>query len=434
MPMRKLGFVSFGAAVMAATLAVATPAIASPDAPPGGDTSTPATSAPPSTAQTGGTLGAEAAASAHGDKPGKSLVVADAQVLGPITQNARVDARDNGQSVEYHGKSVWFFDDTTLQNPFGFLSSTAATTSDLDASDGISLVSSNPFDESDTSTPTEFVPYSDAETQFQQQHASSDCTGSTDPYCGAVFAFWPGAVVADPARHRILVSYGKLCRGGLEGTPCASGFVGQALGGGIAEVDMRTHTVTRLTAQNQPAGLTSPEGEDDTLFSPPAEDWGGAGFVLQGRMLYAYGKCTLDGCGVASVPIREVQDLSAWRYYAGDTNGKPQWSTDPSDAIIAVQNGGAGGSVNWDDALHAYMHTYMPFLSQDVMYQTAPTPWGPWSDGAKLFSAPKTSGIEYAAFAHPEYSTDHGLTKYFTYYTSSTGDQMLVRVDFTRAS
>lgn len=351
-------------------------------------------------------------------------------MLGPVHQNGRVDARDNGQSVLYRGKSMWFFDDTILQEPFGFLSSTAAITADLDASDGIELTSSNVFEPDSTGEPTDFVPYTAAEQAFQTEHAADDCTDSPDEYCGTVFGLWPGAAVVDPARHRILVSYGKLCRGGQDGTPCESGFVGQGLGAGFAEVDMRTKTVSRLVAQNRTTDLPSPEGKDDTMFFPLDDDWGGAGLVRRGNTVYAYGKCSLDGCAVAKAPLNAFQDLSRWRYYAGDQSGQARWATDPEQAVVVVGNGAAGGTVTVDQAFGGYVHTYMPFLSQDVLYQTAPHPWGPWSKPATLFTAPKTEGVDYAAFAHPEFDSSDGRTKYYTYYSSLTGDQMLVRVDF----
>jgi hypothetical protein len=393
--------------------------------------STPAGAGPP-------TGEGPSAAPAVGDSAGRhrasNLVVESATELGPITQNPHNAARDNGQSVRYGNQSVWFFDDTILKDPDGFLTSTAATTSDLDASDNITMTSANPFDEHSTGVPPEFVPFSAAELAFQQQHASTDCTNSADEYCGTVFAHWPGPAVADPARHRILVSYGKLCRGGRVGTPCESGFVGQAQGTGLVSVDMNSKTVTRLTATNRPADIPSPEGTDNTLFFPVGQDWGGNAMVLVGDTLYAYGKCTLDGCAVAKVPVASVTDISQWRYYIGaDGNGQPQWSTDPSATVVVKAIGAAGSTVHWDSAFGAYVNTFMPFLAQDVMYQTAPQPWGPWSTPAKLFTAAKTSGIEYAAFAHPEYTSADGLTKYFTYYTSSTGAQMLVKVRFARA-
>ncbi|HWG01813.1 MAG TPA: DUF4185 domain-containing protein [Trebonia sp.] len=369
-------------------------------------------------------------------QPNGGLTVKDFQILGPVDQNSHVVARDNGQSVLYGGKSYWFFDDSELQNPSGFISSSAAVTSDLNASDGITLHSANPFDESDTSTPAEFVPYSAAETRFQNEHAASDCTNSTDPYCDTQFAFWPGATVADPAHHRILVFYGKLCRGGPDNGPCASGFVGQPLGNGIVSVDMRTHQITRLDIENQDPSLTSPEGHDPTQLFPSAQDWGNGGAVLAGNELYAYGQCTsgfTPACGVARVPIDQVQNHAAWRFYAGQSNGKPVWSGDAADAVTVMNGGPAGETVYYDPTTKLYWDTYLPYLSQQAYYSTAPTPWGPWSTPADLYTAGATTGIDYAEFAHPEYTTNHGLTRYYTYYDSATGDQMLVKVDFRKS-
>ncbi|GAB3804240.1 hypothetical protein GCM10028798_24230 [Humibacter antri] len=362
------------------------------------------------------------------------LSVKDVTFLGPLDQNAHVVARDNGQSVLYRGKSYWFFDDTQVRNPDGFLSSTAAVTSDLDASNGITLHSTDPFDEQNTGSPTEFVPYSAAETAFQEAHASTNCTGSTDPYCGTQFAFWPGAAVADPARHRILVFYGKLCRGGPANGPCASGFVGQPLGNGIVSVDMSTHQISRLAIEHQDPALTSPEGHDPTQLFPSTQNWGSNGLVLHGRELYAYGGCSnTNACGVARVPVDRVQDRSAWRFYTGNANPRLAWSSDPAAAVAVMTGGAAGETVHFDPSTGLYTNTFMPFLSDQVQFQTAQHPWGPWSTPKLLFATPRTSGVEYAAFAHPEYTTNHGLTRYFTYYTSSTGAQMLVKVDFTRS-
>lgn len=75
----------------------------------------------------------------------------------------------------------------------------------------------------------------------------------------------------------------------------------------------------------------------------------------------------------------------------------------------------------------------MPYLSQQVYYPSASTPWGPWSTPTVLYTAPKTSGVEYAAFARPEYAANHRLTRYCTYYTSSTSQQVLVKADFRKS-
>jgi len=385
-----------------------------------------------------GATSASAAGTGHGGAeapppPGPGLEVAGTTFLGPLDQNPHVAARDNGQSVAYQGRSYWFFDDTILQNPDGFLASTSASTADLDASDGITLRSTTLFGRSETAVPTDFVPYSAAEKAFQESHASDDCSASADPFCGTQFAFWPGAVVADPSHQRILVFYGKLCRGGPDTGPCASGFVGQALGSGVVAVDMRTHRVSRLAVAHQDPAVTSPEGDDPTLLFSPAENWGNGGAVVVGQQLYAYGKCTsANDCAVARVRLDRVQDRAAWTYYTGDVDGVPQWSHDADAAVAVLKGGAAGETVEYDPTTGSYLSTAMPspFLDKNVYLQSAPHPWGPWSAPQTLFATQSTSGVDYAAFAHPEYTTNHGLTRYYTYYASSTGQQMLVKVDF----
>ena len=44
-------------------------------------------------------------------------------------------------------------------------------------------------------------------------------------------------------------------------------------------------------------------------------------------------------------------------------------------------------------------------------------PWGPWSDAGLLFTGePGWNGTNnYAAFAHPEFSTGNGQVQYITY-------------------
>ena len=87
--------------------------------------------------------------------------------------------------------------------------------------------------------------------------------------------------------------------------------------------------------------------------------------------------------------------------------------------------------MHFDPTTHLYINTFEETLSDQVDFQTAPTPWGPWGTPTHLFTAAKSTNWNYAAFAHPEYTTNHGLTRYYTYYDSGTGLQMLVQVDFT---
>jgi hypothetical protein len=357
--------------------------------------------------------------------------VASVTGLGAITQNARVAGRDNGQSAEYDGKSVWIFDDTTLKNPWGFLSNSGAATTDLDAANGITLTSGNPVTVDAGQTPVQLIPLTSAEKAFEGAHSTSTgCTAATDPYCGVTFAFWPGPVVADPADGRILFTYGKLCRGGAAGTPC-SGPLGKGLGSRIAALDMSTGQVTRLTAANGPA-VTSVEGRDDTMFFPPSTGYSAA--VVAGGDLYLYVNCDYD-CQVARVPLAQVSDRGQWRFYAG--NGT--WSSAPADGIGLIAPGGAGQSVFYDGALRAWVNIFMPYESGAIMYQVGGSPYGPWSAARTAGSTPggpagsasaSAAAANYALFAHPEYAQDGGLVEYLSYFRPGDGSQQLVRLQF----
>jgi hypothetical protein len=340
--------------------------------------------------------------------------------LGPLLQHARVGARDNGQSAGYAGRSVWIFDDTVLRDPAGFLSNSDAVTTDPYAGDGIDLT---------TTAPVELLPRTPAERAFEAAHAAKNCAGSTDQYCGVRFGFWPGPVIADPARHRLLVFYHKLCRNGPAGTPC-SGELGKPLGSGVAQLDPASGTVTRLTA-TRAGPVASVEGADPTMFFPPSTEYTAAALVVRDTV-YVYGDCHLD-CHVARVPLARLTDRSRWRFFTGrDATGADQWSADPANGVDTVEAGGAGGTVLWSPALHGFLNIYMPYGSNTVMYQIGGSPFGPWSWSYPLLvTVPGGADPNYAAFGHAEYAEDGGLVQYVTYYRPATGDQRLVKVTFT---
>ena len=330
------------------------------------------------------------------DFPASSKVTA----MGAVRQNARVAGRDDGQSTGYAGKSVWIFDDTTLKNPFGFLSNSAAITTDLDASDGIDLRSSEPPGR----PPVEVVPRTAAEKAYEKAHP------------GVRFGFWPGPVIADPARHRVLFTYGKLCRGGAPGTPC-TGPLGKGLGMGIAAMDMTTRTVTRLTARHRDP-VVSEEGADPTLFFGPDGAIGSAAALVVDGQAYLYGDCAF-GCRLGRADLSRIDDLAAWRYYAGG-----RWVRDRAGADHLIAPGSAGQTVFHSAALRAYLNVFMPFGTSTVKYQVGGSPAGPWSKERVLAG---TTAKSYALFAHPEYAERDGLVQYLTFFEPGSGDQRLLR-------
>jgi hypothetical protein len=226
------------------------------------------------------------------------------------------------------------------------------------------------------------------------------------------------------------VLYHKICRGGAPQQPCSQRY-GQDVGTGVAAVDMRTYQVTRLTAASREP-LSSIEGRDPTLFFPPATMYASAA-VVAGPDVFVYGDCTDDSrCRVATVPLAEIGDRSAWRFYGGrDESGAPWWVTDPAEAVATVRAGGAGNTVSWNAALRAWVNVYMEYGSHEVRAQVGGAPYGPWSEPFTVAETdPGDYGTNYAAYAHPEYAERGGLVQYVTYYQQFSGAQKLLRVTF----
>jgi hypothetical protein len=362
--------------------------------------------------------------------------VSSVHELGPITQNgnilfngAFVSGRDNGQSTGYNGHSVWIFNDTALTNNT-LVSNTGAMTDDLDASNGLTLTSGSPFTSSDSGVPGAVVDLDSAEAAFQSAH-NGGCSYPADQYCGSQYAFWPGAIVADPARNRLLTFYGKLCRGQSDSAaPCYNGFAGQLIGNGVAALNTSSGTVTRLAAQNLPAPVHSIEGDDPTLLWGAGVAYGNNSAVVQGDTLYAYGHCDNYRCHLGRVPLASVQDRAQWTFYTGTVNGVAQWSASESASVAIVDSGAAGGTVLWSAGLNEWLDVYLAPLSNTAYVEVADNLWGPWSSPEQLFTAQApASGVDYALYGHPELAQNNGLTQYLSYYQPGTGYQRLVRVD-----
>jgi hypothetical protein len=355
--------------------------------------------------------------------------------LGPLRQNPRLGigampGRDNAASVRAGNRSYWFFGDTFINAPPSAVNSSAAVTTDLDATDGVTVTSSNVWTEDPVNAPVTLIPKNAAELAFEKRHASTSCPGSSDAFCGSAFAHWPGAAVYDARRHRLLVMTTKICRFGLRA--CTTDFTGQVLSQGVTAVDTTTGKVTRLAITHQER-YSTPEGRDPTVlfgsgvFAGTA--WG------DGDYLYSAYDCDpyVFKCKLARVGLGLVNDRAAWRFFSGERRGKPSWTVQASSAPRVLYTGAAGGTIQWAPALKSWLAIYSIPYTNDIGWQVAPHPWGPWSDLQRLYTtmSPTTSGaFNYAAFAHPEYAQDGGLTQFITYYHNSSGELELIRAHF----
>ncbi|VDB88652.1 unnamed protein product [Peniophora sp. CBMAI 1063] len=353
----------------------------------------------------------------------RAISVASVTELGAISQNSVVKARDNGQSALVNGVSYWFFDDTSMTN--GFLDNTAAATSDLDASDNIVLTSADWTSTSHTGTPGQTIPPTQAETDFQNAHATSTgCTGSSDPYCGATYAIWPGAVLADPDNNRVLVGYQKLCRGS-QGSSCAStSLSGEVLGWGWYETVLSLGLGARLEPST--GGLTDLTGvKDPALFGGADSIQFANGAVSYNDYAYMYGGGNvLTGAYLARAPMSDFTNLAAWTYWDGSS-----YQSDVSKVAGTITPGAAGNTVFYSAALGGFYNVFMPFGSSTAYMQSASAPEGPWSSDVEIFTSVESNGeTNYACFAHPEYASSDGKTQYISYYQTGSGAQRLVKL------
>jgi len=250
---------------------------------------------------------------------------------------------------------------------------------------------------------------------YNDAHDPDDCQEAP---CGVEFAFWPGNLVPDPDRDRVLVFYYELWR-----SPTIAGWRGVGTGIGVWDGEGPLQRPVLDAASATPTLMWD---RDEVAYDNAA--------LVVGDDLYAYG-CELiwieHRCRVARVPLADVLDKSAWRYY---TN-RGTWSADPQAAVPLFVGGAAGTSVFYVPYLDAYLAIYSAIFSDDVVYRVAPQPWGPWSDAAHLFTGrPGWNGTNnYTGHAHPEFAEDGGRVQYVT-YAHTTGflrqDLPLVRVVF----
>jgi len=334
---------------------------------------------------------------------------------GTVKQNPDIYGRDGCFSAVVDGASMWTFGDTPLSVPGGegidWDDNSLSWTVNFDASQGIYL----DHDVLDwTGAPSEFLPYTPEEKQYNYAHDKRHCTAQP---CGAEFAMWPSTIVPDPERNRALFFYYELWR-----VPGGNGWTSVGSGIAVGKPDSVVRPIENPGSQTP----TLMWGPNDVAFTNAA--------TVIGDTLYAYG-CFTDflskDCQVARVPLWGVLDKSTWRYYAGGG----VWSTNPADAKTVFQGGAAGTTVFYNAFLGEYVAIYSGVFVNDVYYRVSYTPWGPWSTAKLLFTGKPgwNNNYDYAAQAHPEFAEGDGQTQYVT-YVHATGvlrsDIPIVKVVF----
>jgi hypothetical protein len=352
--------------------------------------------------------------------PLASTTVVQAVDLGTIGTNPEISGRDGGYSGVFAGNSVWVYGDTFLAKPNAqgqtLISDSWASTTNLNAANGITG-----FQERDDTAgaPVMLLSYTAEEQAFNVAHEGNPCQQLP---CGARWALWPGAVVADTARSRALIFYQL-----VSAQPGNFNFAAVGYSAAIWQ---------NFAGQPQRPTINPGAEHPDLLFGQNAPSFGTAAFAA-GDTLYVYG-CNGSNlsvpCVVGRVGLANVLDLNAWSFYAGGGD----WSSQLSDAVTVV-NAAPIMNVSWNDYLQSYIAVYNAPFSQHVMLRTSPNPEGPWSQEVTAFDAlaPTNGGNSvHDSQAHPEFNGNGGEIMYVTYSHSTgafTSEMRLVSIQLEAA-
>lgn len=319
-----------------------------------------------------------------------SLTIASVTEIGAIGKPASVAVRDGGASAIIGGKLLWYFGDTIFSPASVDGTNLRANTAAL-ANPTNPLVVSEPLDAN--GAPYQFVPFTPAEKAY------NDSTGKPDER----IALWPGSVIPD-GKSNGLVFYAK-----WKIHPGALNY--EFVGTGLAQVKKGKTVATRLS------GL---------LFNAPEPSFGKA-FIL-GSYVYVYGGVG-NGIGVARVPLAQVRQRTAYRFWNG-----ANWVTDVNQVQPILFYIPGGLSVSYNAYFKQYLAIHSGLFSQKVYMRTANAPEGPWSAPVEVFTGrTSASGYNYAAGEHPELVKNNGQTIFITYFNpqgSFKGELYLVEVKF----
>lgn len=155
----------------------------------------------------------------------------------------------------------------------------------------------------------------------------------------------------------------------------------------------------------------------------PTISWGIAAIRLPAEIatpadepsLYIFG---VDGSNtwdklamLARVPESRVADFTAWQFWTGGADSKPEWSTNEADAKpvmrgivdeFTIHRQSVGGRDRW------VLIQGEPMLGHRILVRFADRLEGPWTDGRPIFTVPEPATdrnlITYGAKAHPHLS------------------------------
>lgn len=323
------------------------------------------------------------------------LEVAGAREIGLVAQSPLIAGRDGGYSSLLWNHSVWLFGDSVLSLPDEasetWHHNSAAWTADLQAEDGIGGFA----EAKDTAgAPRMVMPPNAAEKAYNDAHKADAQGKCAVTPCNGRLAIWPGPSVWDATGKRALVAYSL-----IQAAPGDFNFA--SLGCSYGSWTGLEQPVERPTV--------APGSAHPTLLFPAPGPRPCTSAIVEGELLYALDCDTPSGfdrpCHLAMVPLAQVFERSAWRFWTGGT-----WTASATSAATAFDGAPMVSLARWSWPSPRFAAVYSDPLGNDVVLRTAPALTGPWSDEIRLFTSTRktSSGWTYDALQHPEFQREGG--------------------------
>jgi hypothetical protein len=237
---------------------------------------------------------------------------------------------------------------------------------------------------------------------------------------------------AEQAGGNVSISISSLLRDPSQANE-AVGFAGKSAGFDAAN----EMWFVRLTSGSNTASRGA-----EPLFKAPEPLFGQAS-VRDGDFFKLFA-CTGGGpsdapypCRVARVPVARVSERAAYQFYARDTLGTGEWTTDSLRAAPIVSASNSDISVSFNPYLQQFLMVYgMPEVSS-VFLRTASAPEGPWSEPVQVEQPSSSVWYSYTTREHESLAQNCGkrivISTWVALTTAnglpSSGDVVLSAID-----
>jgi hypothetical protein len=308
------------------------------------------------------------------DVPGVRLEVVATDDTERLDQPPGVTFRDGGTAVPFGGRLLWLFRDTYIDVLVDGCWSQGAS-----RSNGAGLGLPHPLAGDrgyasplglvgpDGRCTGQFVPLTDDEDLFNYAHAD----------VGFRVVLWEqGGIPLDDGSVLVFFVTGVQDRdadGDGDGPDpgCGTGCF-EYRGEGVVRVPPGTTVADRAS--------TAVACAPTCLFGLDDEQWTGRPFVADGFVYMHSATPASPSVRLARVPVADVLDRSAWTFRTGDG----RWSSSITDAAAITGLAVDPATVAYNGHLDRYV-AVVKGPDDVVAAQTAPEPWGPWSDPTPIY-------------------------------------------------